>query len=237
MLADKKVRTIVHLLLVHHIDGAFGLLSSFEGDVAFVEKSVTGLSSFLNISRNNFSKLSEHSGKFVIVSAGRQALHKQVVEGAVLSLTLLSPLVSQHFNRLSIKLDLAGLFDRGGCRVFALKLNVAEASALSVGVKLKLARTDRPKFDELVIELLLGDGEVNVTHQHVRLGLNEFAFLQIAADVLASNLRVVKLAGASASLIFIEELKEAVAILALGLLVHSDEGLIDVVSHLPHVLV
>ena len=116
-------------------------------------------------------------------------------------------------------------------------LNVAEASALSVGVKLKLARTDRPKFDELVIELLLGDGEVNVTHQHVRLGLNEFAFLKIAADVLASNLRVVKLAGASASLIFIEELKEAVAILALGLLVHSDEGLIDVVSHLPHVLV
>ena len=189
------------------------------------------------MSRYDFTELREHRGQFVVVSAGRQALHEQVLEVTLLSLALLPPLVSQYFNWLTVKLDLAGLFDRGCCRVFALKLNVAEASALTICVKLELAGTNLTEFGKLVEELLLGDSEVNTSHQHVRLGLDELSFLQVAANVLASNLRVVQLLGASASLVNIEELEEAVAILALGLLVHIDEGLVDVVTHLLHVLV
>lgn len=71
MLTDKKVRTIVHLLLVHAINGCFSLLSSLERDVSLVLESVVGLTSSLDVSRYDFTELREHRGQFVVVSAGR----------------------------------------------------------------------------------------------------------------------------------------------------------------------
>ena len=87
------------------------------------------------------------------------------------------------------------------------------------------------------MELLLGHLEVNIADQHVRLGLHEIAFLQVAAYVIVADFRVVKLSCAPFCLLELEELEEAVAILALCLLVHIDDCLVDVESELLYMLV
>jgi len=142
---------------VHGVDSASGLLASLEGNVAFVEQGVVFVDAPLHMSRLNFAEFSKHLSQLVVVSAGWETLYEQVEEVTLLALALVSPLVSQHLDGLVIERDLARLFDRGVRRVFVLKLNVAEASALAIGVELKLARADGPKGDEGVIELLLSD--------------------------------------------------------------------------------
>lgn len=76
---------------------------------------------------------------------------------------------------------------------------------------------------------MLSDTGVNKLDQQVSLGLNELTFLQVAANKVVSNLRVVQLGGASLGLGFIEELEEPVAVLTFGLLVDVDDSLEDVV--------
>jgi hypothetical protein len=83
----------------------------------------------------------------------------------------------------------------------------------------------------------LRDSEVNVAHEHVRLGLHEVAFLQVAADVVLADLGVVELLSTFLGILEFEELEEAVAILALGLLVNVDDRLIHVESEAFNMLV
>ena len=172
-----------------------------------------------------------------IVSASRQALDKKVEEAPILSLTLLAALVFEHLNFLAIELEHSGLFDCAGRGLLALKLDISEASGLAVWVELKLARSHGAEGRECVVELLLRDCKVDVAHEHVRLWLHEVAFLQIAADIIVANLCVVQLICTPLGLFEFEELKEAVAILALSLLVHVDDCLIHGESELFNMLV
>lgn len=185
----------------------------------------------------NFTKLSKHCLEFGVVSASFEALDKEVEEAAGFALALLTPLMSEHLNLLAVELKSSGLFDSSSRRLLALELDISEASCLTVWIKLKLARAHWADGREGVEELLLRDCKVNVAHEHVRLGLHEVSFLQIAADVVVADLRVVQLTSTSLGLIKFEELEETVAVLALGLLVHVDDCLIHTESELLYMLV
>ena len=189
------------------------------------------------MSRLNLSKLSKHLLEFFVVSASWQALDKEVKEATVLTLALLTPLMSEHLNLLAVEFEDSGLFDCAGSGVLPLELDISEASGLAIWIELKLARAHGANGIERVEELLLRDCEVNVAHEHVRLGLHEVTFLNIAADVVVADLCVVQLICTSLGLFQLEELEEAVAVLALSLLVHVDDCLIHIESELFHMLV
>lgn len=145
--------------------------------------------------------------------------------------------MSEHFDLLAVELNLTGLCDSGSGRLLCFELDVSEASSLTIWVKFELAGANWADSREFIEELLLGDCKVDVTHEHVRLGLHEVAFLQIATDVVVADLRVVKLTSTSLGLVQFEELEETVAVLALSLLVDVDDCLVDTVSHLLYMLV
>ena len=189
------------------------------------------------MSRLNFTIFYKHLLETLVVSTCRKALDKEIEEAALLALALFAALVVQHLNLFAVKLENSGLFDSVGCGLFAFKLDVSETSAFTVGVELKLTRTNWSEGQERIVELLLGHLEVNIAHQHVRLGLHEVAFLQVAADVIVADLCVVKLSCAPFCLLQLEKLEEAVAVLALGLLVHIDDCLVDIESELLYMLV
>ena len=67
--------------------------------------------------------------------------------------------------------------------------------------------------------MLLSDCEVNIAHQYISLWVLEVTFLKVAADVIISDLRIVKFTCASLGFVKGKELKEAVSVLALGLFV------------------
>ena len=191
----------------------------------------------MHMSRLNFTIFYKHLLETLVVSACRKALDKKIEEAALLALALLTALVMKHLNFLAVKLENSGLFDSVGCGLFAFKLDVSETSAFAVGVELKLTRTNWSEGQERIVELLLGDLEVNIAYQHVRLGLHEVAFLQVAADIIVADFSVVKLSCAPFCLLELEELEEAIAILALSLLVHIDDCLVDIESQLLYMLV
>ena len=85
--------------------------------------------------------------------------------------------------------------------------------------------------------MLLGDTEVDVAHQQVSLRLHKVTLLQIAADIVCTDLSVVHLRGAATCLIGSEKLKETVAVLTLCLLVHINDCLVHIVTQLLYVLV
>jgi hypothetical protein len=76
---------------------------------------------------------------------------------------------------------------------------------------------------------LLVDLQVDVADEHVGLWVKDSAFLEGGADRRAINLLVVDAIGTTLGFCGVKELKEAVAVLALGLLVGSDDSLEDVV--------
>ena len=237
VLANEEVRAIVHLPFVHSIDGALGRLAVLERDVTLVRQHFLGTSSSLHMSRLNFTKFYKHLLETVVISAHWKALDKEIEEATLLALALFAALVMQHLNSFAVKLENSGLFDSAGCGLLAFKLDVSETSAFTVWVELKLTRANWPEGQERIVELLLRHGEVNIPHEHVRLGLHEVAFLKIAADVIVADFRVVKLRSAPFGLLKLEELEEAVAILALRLLVHIDDCLVDIESQLLYMLV
>lgn len=232
MLADEEVGAVFHLLFVHSIDGFLSGLPFLEGDVSFVCEDVARLSSSLSLhmSRLNLTKVSKHSFQTIVAGAFGQALHEDVEEAAFSIRALLASLMGQHLDLLAIELELLGLLDGCGGGILALKLDVAEAARLAVGVKLELARANGADCLEGFVELLLGDTEVDVAHEHVSLRLHEVAFLEVAANEVSTNLCVVHLGGAATRLFGREELEEAVAVLTLGLLINIDERLEDCVA-------
>ena len=233
----QKVGAIGHLLFVHGLDGVFGCLALLEGDVALVGERVTFIARAVHISRLNFTVLSKHSLELVVARALRQALDEQVEEALFRLGTLLLPLMVQNLDFLPVELERARLLDGQVGGLLAFELDVSEASRLAVGEEFKLTRADGSEGEEGIVELLLRDRKINELDDQVSLGLHEVALLEVAADVVRSNLRVVHLRGAAAGFCGIEELEETVAVLALGLLVNVDDRLVDVVTHPLHVLV
>ena len=237
MLADQEVSFVRVLPLVHRINCVLCRLSVLKRNVALIRELISCVSNSLNMSRLNFSKLRKHLLESGVVSVSRQALDEEVEEAAVLTLALLTPLMGEHLNLLAVKFEDSGLFDCAVRGILAFELDISESSGLAVWIELKLARTHGAEGRECVVELLLRDCEVNVAHEHVRLWLHEIAFLQIAADVVVSDLRVVQLSSTPLGLLEFEKLKETVAILALSLLVHVDDCLIHIESELLNMLV
>lgn len=228
VLANEEIGAVGHLLFVHSIDGFLGGVSLLERDVSLVGEDFARLSSSLHMSRLNFTKLSKHSFQTVVVSAGWQALNKDVQEAALAALTLLTALMGQHFNFLAVELEDLGLGDGGRGGILALELNVSEATAFAVWEELKLARANGAKGRKRIVELLLGDSVVDVANEDVGLWLHKVALLEVAANEVATDFRVVHLVGAATRLIGGEELEEAVAVLTLSLLINVDDCLVDV---------
>lgn len=157
-------------------------------------------------------------------------MDKDVEEAAFSSLTLVTSLMSEHLNLLAIELELLRFGDSRRSRALIFELNVAEAAALSVGVKLEFARADWANGGKCLVELLLGDGKVDVADEDVGLWLHKVTFLKVAANEICTDLRVVHLRGAAAGLVGGEELEEAVAVLTLSLLINVDDCLENVVA-------
>lgn len=189
------------------------------------------------MSRLNLTKLSEHCCQTLVVGARGQTLDEDVEEAALPTLALLTALMGEDLDLLAVELELLGLGDGRGGRLLSLELDVAKAAALPVGVELEFARANRAKLAEGRVELLLSDAQVDVANEQVCLGLHEVALLHVAADKVAANLGVVQFRGAPLGLLRGEELEEAVAVLALGLLVNVDDRLVHVVPEVLHVLV
>ena len=189
------------------------------------------------MSRLNFAEFSKHCLETVVVGAVGQALDKEVKESTVLTLTLFTSLMGQNLNLFAIELEGSGLCDGVICGLFALKLDVSKTSGLTVRIELKLARANRSEGRERIEELLLCDGEVNIANKYISFGLHEVTFLKIAADIIVSNLRVVKLASTSLGFFEGEELEESVSVLAFSLLVHIDDCLVDIETELLYMLV
>ena len=189
------------------------------------------------MSRCNFTILCKHLLQLVVVGALRQSLDKDVQEAALTTLALLASLMGEHLDLLAVEFELLGLSDGGGSGLLGLELDVAEATALTVWVELKFAGANGSNRGKGLEELLLRDALVNVAHEHISLWLHEVSFLEVATDEVCSDLGVVQFSGTTTRLFYGKELEEAVAILALGLLVHIDDRLIDVETKLLHVLV
>lgn len=178
----------------------------------------------------NFAKFGKHLFQFGISGALRQALNKNVEEAALVALALLTALVRQHFDKLLPDFELHGLSEGLGGVPLILVLDVSKASALTIGEKFEFTRANRAEPGEGIVELLLSDVTVDVANEQVGLGLHEVALLETAADLLVSKFGVVELASGAFSLSNIKELEEAIAILALGLLVDSDDSVVNVVA-------
>lgn len=138
--------------------------------------------------------------------------------------------MGKHFDLLAVELELLRLSDGGRGRFFALELDVAETTTLTIRVELEFARANGANGAKGLEELLLRDREVDVADEDVGLGLHEVTFLEVAANEIFTNLRVVHLRGAAARLVGGEELKEAVAVLTLSLLINVDDCLEYVVA-------
>lgn len=147
----------------------------------------------MHISRLNFTVSRKHRLQLVVVRALGQALDEQVEEALFSLGTLVLPLVVQNLDLFPVELELARLLDGQVGGLLAFKLNVSEASRLSVGEEFELAGADGSKGEEGIVELLLGDRKINELDDQVRLGLHKVALLQVAANVILSDLRVVHL--------------------------------------------
>ena len=127
----------------------------------------------------------------VVVGALRQTLDEQVEEGFLRLGALLLTLMVQNLDLLAVEFESAALSDGQIGGILILELNVAEASRLAVWEKLELAGADGAELSKGVIELLLSHTDINELHDQVGLGLHEVAFLQVAANEVGSDLRVI----------------------------------------------
>jgi len=87
---------------MHSIDGFLGGLTFFEGHVSLVCEIFTSLSSTLNMSRLDLTKLIKHSFQTLVVGASGQSLDKDVQEAALATRALLAALMSEHFDFLAV---------------------------------------------------------------------------------------------------------------------------------------
>ena len=115
----------------------------------------------------------------------------------------------------------------GGVCIF--KLNVAKTARFAVWIRFQFAGLDGSELGEGIEQRLLVDLQVDVADEHVGLWVKDSAFLEGGADRRAINLLVVDAVGTTFGFGGVKELEEAVAVLALGLLVGSDDSLEDVV--------
>lgn len=113
--------------------------------------------------------------------------------------------------------------------VSIFKLNVAKTAGFAVWVRFQFAGLNCSELGEGIEQRLLINLQVDVTDEDVGLWVKDSAFLEGGADRRAINLLVVDAVGTTFGFFGVKELEEPIAVLALGLLVCSDDGLEDVV--------
>ena len=128
-----------NLLLVHLSECFLSILWLFETNISVVLKVLLIVT--LNLSRFDFTKISEESFELLVVSALGKTLDEQVVElgdsSSRFPLFLLS--MDSHFDLLALDFSIVELSDGLlGC-LFGLKLDVGVPAALTVWVSLKFA--------------------------------------------------------------------------------------------------
>ena len=109
-------------------------------------------------------------------------------------------------------------------------MNVTKTAGFTVWIRFQLAGLNGTVLGEGIEQRLLVHIQVDVADEHVGLWVKDSSFLEGRADRRAINLLIVDAISAAFGLIGVKELEETVAVLALGLLVGSDDGLEDVVS-------
>ena len=137
--------------------------------------------------------------------------------------------MGKNFDWFTIEFNVATFFNSflGSLRTF--KLNVTKTATFAVWEHLKFARFDGSKLNKGIKEFLLRHIKSDVTDEHVCLWIHLTTLLDRGADSDPIDCRVVYSFSATLSLGGIKELKETIAILALSLLINSNDSLIDVV--------
>ena len=108
-------------------------------------------------------------------------------------------------------------------------MNVTKTAGLAVWIRFQFAGLNGSELREGIEQRLLVDVQVDVADEDVSLWVKDSAFLEGGSDRRAINLLVVDAVGTTFGFFCVKELQEAVAVLALGLLVGSDDSLEDVV--------
>ena len=228
-MVDEQVASVLLLCLVFLLNSlscGFGL---FEADVAEVFV-LTIVVASLDVSGCDLSKLAKHLLELLVVSSGGKVLDEDVVECvAVACLALLAFLMVEGLDLLAVEFESSACLDGffGGVSIF--KLNVAKTAGFAVWIRFQFAGLDGSELGEGIEQRLLVDLQVDVADEHVGLWVKDSAFLEGGADCRAINLLVVDAVGTTFGFGGVKELEEAVAVLALGLLVGSDDSLEDVV--------
>ena len=145
--------------------------------------------------------------------------------------------MGKYLGWFAMELDVSTLIN-GFLRSFwTFKLDVAKTAAFSIWEHLEFARSDRSKLDESVEKFLLSHFKSDITDEHVSLWIHFTTLLNRGTDSDSVNCRVVNSFSAALCFSCIEELKESIAILTLGLLVNTNDSLEDVVALRFHMLV
>lgn len=145
--------------------------------------------------------------------------------------------MDEDFDRLTVELNIAGFLDGFLGNLSTFKLNVAKTATFTIWVLFQFARANSSILGERVVHLLLCDVKGNVADEHICLGVHDSTFLEGGTNGLSVNSCVIYLLSAALSFCGIKELKETIAVLALGLLVSIDDSLVDVKSLLLYMLV
>ena len=157
-------------------------------------------------------------------------MHEDVVEGVrIASFALFTFLMVKNLNSLAIEVEIGAFLDSFLGNLSIFKLNVAKTAGFTVWVLLQFARLDGTVLGEGVEQRLLIYFRVDVADKYVGLWVQDTTFLEGGPDCCAINDRVVDAVRATFGFFGVKELEETVAVLALGLLVSSDDGLEDVV--------
>lgn len=110
-------------------------------------------------------------------------------------------------------------------------MNVTKTAGFPVWIRFQFARLNGTVLGEGVEECLLVHFKVDVADEDVGLRVeSDSAFLEGRADRRAINLLIVDAISAAFGFFGVKELEETIAVLALGLLVGSDDSLEDVVT-------
>lgn len=145
--------------------------------------------------------------------------------------------MGEHLHWLAVEFDISTLFDSFVSSLCIFKLDVPKTATLAVWEHLEFAGANASEFGKRIVEFLLGHFKRDVSHKNICLWIHLASFLHRGSDGDSVDCRVVDTLGASLCLGCVEELKESIPVLALGLLVNADDSLVDVVTLRLHMLV
>lgn len=153
VLVNQEVGAILEFLLVHSLMCRGRISWFFKTDITIVFGVVR------DMSRRDLAELLKHAFQSLLISPVGKACHVKVGKfaGSFSCLSLVTLLVDQYFNIFSTEFSLSSFIDSLLGFISFVKLDIGKTAGSSIGVLLKLARSNFSNLGEEIVNLLLSD--------------------------------------------------------------------------------